>query len=184
MTETIKNIMARNSCRGFSDVPLTDEQVKALVEAALAAPSGRNTQPWHLTVVTYKSLIDEMDKECIELIKADENQEYYNMIMQRGGKVLYNAPCCMVISVNDSTWAQIDSGIMCQNIAIAAQSMGLGSCIIGMLKGALVGPKSAELKKRLQFPEGYEFAIAVIVGNVVKDKPPHELDFNKVSYVS
>ena len=183
MTETIKSIMDRNSCRGFSDVPLTDEQVKALVDVALAAPSARNLQPWHLSVVTDKSLIEELDKEGVAVIKADENQEYYNLIMERGGKMFYNAPCCMIISANDSVWSQLDSGIMCQNIAIAAQSMGLGSCIVGMMARPLGGKKGDELKKRLDFPDGYKFTIGILVGNIVKGKEPHELDFGKVSYI-
>jgi len=183
MTETIKSIMGRNSCRGFSDESLTDAQVKALVEAALAAPSARNLQPWHLTVVTDKSLIEELDKEGVAVIKADENQEYYKLIMKRGGKMFYNAPCCMIISANDSAWSQLDSGIMCQNIAIAAQSMGLGSCIVGMMALPLGGEKGDEFKKRLDFPDGYKFTIGILVGNIVKGKEPHELDFGKVSYI-
>jgi len=183
MTETVKSIMDRNSCRGFSDTPLTEEQVKVLVEAALAAPSARNMQPWHLSVIKDKSFIEEMDKEGVAILKAAEDQGGYNMIMERGGKLLYNAQCCMVISANDSAWSHLDSGIMCQNIAIAAQSIGLGSCIVGMLRLPLEGSKGEGFKKRLKFPDGYEFVIGIVLGNAVKGKEPHELDFGKVSYI-
>ena len=40
-----------------------------------------------------------------------------------------------------------------------------------------------QLKKRLKFPEGYEFVIGIAVGGVKAGKQPHEPDFDKVSYI-
>jgi len=184
MPEALKNIKERNSCRDFADTPLTEQQVKSLVEAALQAPSARNIQPWHVTCITDKSFIDEMDAEGLALLKAAEDQTAYNTIMSRGGKMLYNAPCYFVISANDSMYAQIDSGILCQNIAIAAEALGLGSCIIGMIRTPLSGPRGAEFIKRMQFPEGYNFAISILVGHVNTGKPPHDMDFSKVTHIN
>ncbi|MCL2392509.1 MAG: nitroreductase family protein [Oscillospiraceae bacterium] len=183
MTEAIKNIMERNSCRDFKDTPLTQEQLKVLIETALAAPSAKNFQPWHISVVTDKALMEDMEKETVAVLAAGDDKTFYERIMSRGGKIFYDAPCLIVISSNNSEWAHIDSGIMGQNIAIAAQSMGLGSCYIGMMKVPLNCPRGEEFKKRLQFPEGYTFAIAIAVGTVNTGKEPHELDFTKVSYV-
>ena len=61
MNETLKCIAERYSCRDFDGTPLTDAQVQALVEAALAAPSAMNRQPWHVIMITDKALIDEFD---------------------------------------------------------------------------------------------------------------------------
>ena len=44
MNEVLKAIQDRRSTRGFNDVQLTDGQLKALIDAALAAPSARNSQ--------------------------------------------------------------------------------------------------------------------------------------------
>ncbi|HOO26028.1 MAG TPA: nitroreductase family protein [Clostridiales bacterium] len=44
MNETLKSIAERYSCRDFADTPLTDEQIKALADAALSAPSAVNRQ--------------------------------------------------------------------------------------------------------------------------------------------
>jgi len=184
MNETLKNISERYSCRDFADTPLTDGQVEALVGAALAAPSAMNLQPWHITVVTDKGLIDELDTYGMAILAADEDKAYYERVMARGGKIFYNAPSLFVIASDGSKYAALDSGIMCQNIVLAAQSLGLGSCIIGMLRIPLSGPRGGEFKKRLQFPDGYEFAISIIVGTVKSGKEPHEPDKGKVSYVS
>ena len=183
MNETINSIMQRNSCRDFAATPLTEQQIKALVEAALAAPSARNLQPWHVSVVTDKKLIEEMDTAGMEVLAADEDKSDYNLIMERGGKLLYNAPCIIVISSDGSKWGQMDSGILCQNIAIAAQSMGLANCIVGFLRVPLSGPRGKEFIERMKFPQGNEFAVSILVGTANKSKTPHPLDFNKVSYI-
>lgn len=183
MNETIKHIKARNSCRDFHSKPLTDEQVKTLVEAALAAPSARNMQPWHVSVVTDKKFIEEIDAAGVVELAAGEDKTYYDRIMERGGKILYDAPCLIVISADNSEWAHVDSGILCQNVVLAAESMGLGSCIIGLIRVALDGKNGADFKKRLMFPEGHDFVVSVLVGDVKTGKPPHDLDFKRVSHI-
>jgi nitroreductase len=183
MNETIKTIMQRNSCRDFKGTPLTDEQLKTLVDAALAAPSGMNNQPWHLVVVKDKKIIDELDAEGMGMLAAAENKAGYQRFMDRGGKLLYNAPCLIYVLSDGTTWAPVDCGILCENIALAAQSLGLSSCIVGMANLPLTGPRGAEFKKNMSFPDGYVFGIAILVGEPNVGKEPHVLDADKVTYV-
>jgi len=183
MNETLKNIAERYSCRDFEDTLLTDGQIQALVNAALAAPSARNIQPWHVTVVTDKTLINELDAAGMEVLSGEEDKTFYKLMMERGGKMFYNAPCALVVTTDGSDWGVLDSGILCQNIVLAAQSLGLGTCIVGLLRVPLGGPKGEEFKKRLQFKNGYDFVIGVLVGTVKSGKQPHELDQSKVTYI-
>ena len=183
MNETTRNIAERFSCRDFSDKPLTESQIKALVDAALAAPSAKNIQPWHVIVVQDKALIDEIDAEGVAIMGTDEDKSMYNVIMERGGKMLYNAPCLIVITSDGSKWATLDSGILCQNVVLAAESLGLGSCIIGLLRIPLEGSRGEELSKRLKIPKGHKFEVSVILGTINSGKKPHELDTDKVTYV-
>lgn len=44
-------IMDRRSTRGFDGAPLTDAEIKTLVDAALQSPSAMNRQPWHFAFV-------------------------------------------------------------------------------------------------------------------------------------
>ena len=183
MNETLKNIAGRYSCRDFADKPLTDAQIYELVSAALAAPSAMNRQPWRVSVVTDKTLIEELDAEGMALLAAEEDKSAYERMMARGGKLFYDAPCLIVITSDGSAYAAIDSGILCQNIALAAQSLGLGSCIVAMLRIPLSGPRGPEFKKRLKFGDGYDFSISILVGNAQSGKEPHELDRGKVVFV-
>jgi len=183
MNETIKHITERYTCRDFKDTPLTQQQVDALVKSALAAPSAMNRQPWHVIMVTDKALVDELDAEGMSILSAAEDKSAYDRMMSRGGKLFYNAPAIALVLSDGSDWGTLDCGILCQNIVIAAQSLGLGSCIVGMAGVPLGGPKSDEYKKRLAFPEGHVFAIGVLLGEINSGKDPHELDLTKASYI-
>ncbi|MDR0310096.1 MAG: nitroreductase family protein, partial [Acidobacteriota bacterium] len=114
MNETLKTIMERNSCRDFAGTPLTDEQVKAITEAALASPSAMNRMPWHVIVVTDKKLIDELNVEGMNILAAADDQTMYERMKSRGGKMLYNAPCMIVVACDDSKYAMMDCGILSQ----------------------------------------------------------------------
>lgn len=76
-------------------------------------------------------------------------------------------------------WSSVDAGIAVQNIALAAESLGLGSLIIGCIRGALQGPKKAYFAEALKFPEGYEYKIAIAVGEKAAEKTPHRCDREK-----
>jgi len=183
MNETLKTIAGRYSCRDFCDTPLEKEQIDALVEAALASPSAMNRQPWHIIVVTDKKLIDELDLEGMDILAAAEDKSGYERIMARGGKIFYNAPCMMVVASDGTHYSAMDCGILSQNVSLAAHSLGLGSVICGMAGIPLSGARGDEFKKRLKFPEGYGFGVAILVGAAKSGKEPHELDRTKVSYV-
>ena len=183
MNEVLKAITDRYSCRDFTGEPVTKDQSDALVKAALAAPSAVNRQPWHVIMCTNKALIEEMDDAAMKEMAAAEDKSGYNRIMERGGKVFYNAPCMMVVASDGSDWATMDAGILVENVALAAHALGLGNVICGMARIPLNGPKGEEFQKRLKFPEGYEFGIAILIGKAKSGKEPHELDMTKVTYV-
>ncbi|MDE6289013.1 MAG: nitroreductase family protein, partial [Muribaculaceae bacterium] len=56
------NILERTSVRRYTDKTVSDEQVSAILHAAMSAPSGVNRQPWEFVVIndiqTLKSLAD------------------------------------------------------------------------------------------------------------------------------
>ena len=184
MNETLKTIAARYSCRDFRDTPLKEEQINALVDAALASPSAMNRQPWHIVMITDKKLIDELDCEAMDILAAAEDKSGYERIKSRGGKIFYNAPCMMMIASDGAHYSSMDCGILSQNVSLAAHSLGLGSVICGMAGIPLSGARSDEFKKRMKFPEGYNFGIAVLIGTAKSGKEPHEFDRTKVSYVN
>jgi len=183
MNETLKTIFERYSCRDFADTPLTDAQIKTLTDAALASPSAMNRQPWYVIMIADKTFIDELDDEGMKILSAAEDKSSYNRIMSRGGKLFYNAPFMVMVASDGSEYASMDCGILSQNVSLAAHAIGLGSVICGMARIPLSGPRGDEFKKRMKFPDGYSFGIAILVGTAITGKEPHELDMSKVTFI-
>jgi nitroreductase len=185
---TIEAIKNRYSCRAFTDKMPSDEHLQIIAEAAVAAPSAMNMQPWRVIVVKNKQLLAEFEAEAIKNIAALEDKSTYERVMSRGGKVYYNAPCQIIIPVDSpdiNKWANIDCGIITQNVSLAAESLGINSLICGMIAFSFMGEKGQYFKERLGFPGGYDLGLSVLLGYADEAgvKAPHELDLSKISVV-
>lgn len=185
MNETIRHIHSRFSCRAFTGKPVTDEQARALAEAGAAAPSAMNLQPWRILVLRDKALLDELEAEGSRVMQAMPDKSLAERIASRGGRLFYNAPCMIFLPADSQNpvGSALDCGIAGENIALAAQSMGLGSCFCGLARLAFSEEKRADFEQRLGYPEGYEFGTALLVGEPADTKPPHPIDNNKIRYI-
>ena len=182
--QVIETMKSRRSIRAYKPESLTKEQVKILTEAALASPSAKNMQPWSINVLQNKDLIDEWEKAIVDFFVQRDDKTVIDIMKSRNNKVFYDAPCVFVIPINpQNNYAQIDAGILAQNIALAAKSIGLDSVILGFPNVVFTSEKADEWKKKLMFPEGYGYGISVAVGYADMDKKPHELDYTKVVYI-
>jgi len=178
---TIEAIHARFSCRAFSDKMPSDADLQIIAEAAVAAPSAMNSQLWRVIVVKNKELLAELEAEGMKNIAALPDQSTYERLKSRGGTVYYNAPCQIILPIAAGKWAEIDCGIIAQNIALAAASLGIDSLICGLAQFSFAGDKGEYFKKRLGFPNGYELGLSVLLGYAANPEgKPHELDLNKI----
>lgn len=186
MNETLKVIAKRYSCRDFEDKVPPDEILQAIAEAAIQAPSGMNRQAWRVIVVKNKELINDMESEGMAYLASMEDKSSYNRIMERGGRLFYGAPCMIVVPVDPAQYAPalVDCGILCQNITLAATSLGIANIMCGFTGLAFAsGLRTEEFSKRLGFPEGYAFGCSVLLGYAKTTKPPHEPDKDKITFI-
>ena len=75
------------------------------------------------------------------------------------------------------------NGSIRENIALAAESLGLGSVILGMPGDAFKGDQKEKFKKALRFPEGWDFVIAIAIGVPKDTKEPHPVKEDKIVFV-
>lgn len=186
MNETLETIAKRYSCRDYQDKMPPDEILQAIAQAALQAPSGMNRQAWRVIVVKDRDLMREMEAEGLAYLAAMEDQSGYNRIMERGGRLFYGAPCMIVVPIDPAQYgpALIDCGILCQNITLAATSLGIANVMCGFAGLAFAsGLRAEEFSKRLGFPQGYAFGCSVLLGYANTTKPPHEPDPEKIIYI-
>ncbi|MCL2415893.1 MAG: nitroreductase [Defluviitaleaceae bacterium] len=185
MNEILKNIAARYSCRAYDGRPVEKEKLDAIATAALQSPSAMNLQPWEIVIITDKSMIDTMDASTMQELEAREDKSMYERIMSRGGKIFYNAPCMFVVIKKPiGNHATLDCGIVSQNIALAASSLGLGNVICAMANIPLMGTRGEEFKQKIGITQDLEFGMAVLVGYEAQTGgKSHEIDSSKVRFV-
>lgn len=187
MNEVLNAIEKRSSTRGYTQEPLTEEEIKTLVTAGLQAPTAANRQEVHFSVVSGDNpILGEIEQEKRRIMAASKDtEEAKKAIFDNPSNFYYNAPTVIFIT-NDKNMAfgKIDAGIATENIAIAAEGMGLGSLIIGIIKSAMDGEKKEYFEKALGIPENHEFAVAVALGHKNVEKVPHTYDEAKnVTYI-
>lgn len=157
--ETIRN---RRSVRKFAPGQIKEVELQAILEAGCFAPSAHNDQPWHFTVVQKKELIDEMSRKTIAIMALSEVEWVRKMAAREGYHLFYHAPTVIVVSGrNDAMSPLVDCSAAIQNMLIAAEAVGVGTCWIGLVRH-LFG-KREELAP-LALPQGYTPHYAVCLG--------------------
>lgn len=155
--EVIKAIKERRTVRNFEETPVPDDVLDTVLEAVQWAPSWANTQCWEVVVVK-----DPGVKAGLQETVPKGNP---------GRKAVVNAPLviAMCARLKDSgykkgevttkfgDWFMFDLGLACQNLSIAAHSLGLGSVIMGNYDH----DRAAEL---IKMPEGYELVALIPMG--------------------
>ncbi len=180
--DTIETIRTRYSCRAFTDKIPSDQDLQAIARAGVCAPSGMNRQPWQVIVLKNKDLICELEEEGMKNLAELPDQSAYERIQSRGGRLYYNAPCIMLIPIAEDAF--LDCGIVTENIALAATSLGIDTLICGLAKFSFAGARGKLFKEKLRFQTGYDLGIAVLLGYAEHSGgAPHVPDMNKILWI-
>ncbi|MBN2147377.1 MAG: nitroreductase family protein [Anaerolineales bacterium] len=170
MNETIKNILARRSVRSYESTPVEKEKISILLECGRYAPSGMNCQPWHFTVVTNRGILDRISGENKKVMLLSPDEERRLRAQDPKYDSFRGAPMAIIVSGdNAAVYAAADCANAVENMAIAAQSLGISSCYLGSFKVAMLTPEGAFLLDELKIPKGYTpfYALALGYGNEV-----------------
>lgn len=180
----LETIAARRSHRAYQDTPVSQEHIDLLLKACLESPSAINKQPWHITVVRNQDVLSELNAAIRAQVMARAENERSPRFADDRFHVFYHAPVVFFLS-GDPNWrySALDCGIAVQNIALAAESLGLGSVILGMPRDAFSSERAAEFEEKLGFLPGEKFMIAIAVGHPADDKPAHPIAEGHITYV-
>jgi len=161
MIDLIKH---RRSIRKYTSEPVTEDEVRQLLEAAMAAPSANNRQPWHFVVVR-----DEKVKAQLA-----QTHPWSGMIAQ--------APLAIAVCGEprrSSHWVE-DTSAATENLLLAATALGLGTVWIGIHPDS---ERQAYIRKVLNIPEEMGVLCLIAVGRPAEHKPPREnYDKHRVHY--
>ncbi len=147
------NVMfTRRSIRKYTDEPVTEEQIKTLLEAGMNAPSANNRQPWRFIVV-------------------DERKQL-NAIMDAHpyAKMLAQAPLAIVvcgdITISERYWQQ-DCAAATENILLTARALELGSVWLGVFPNE---ERTAGISGLFDLPETVRPLCVIAVGHPAEEK--------------
>jgi len=162
MNEVLDAIYKRRSIRKYSEKEVSEETVKEIIDAGIMAPSARNAQPWHFTIVQNKEKIKELSDNALEQRKILGKVISGSFKAMGLGSLFYNAPLLIFISgKSDYPYLKDDINLAVQNMFLAAHSLGLGSCWIGMAKPL---NNDSDVKKELGIPTDFEIVAPLIFG--------------------
>ncbi|MBI2129108.1 nitroreductase [Candidatus Woesearchaeota archaeon] len=160
MKGVIKAIKGRRAVRKYKNKEIPENIINEIIEAGRYAPSAMNRQPWNFIVITNKKLIKELsDAMTKKLLNISTRIKERMKTME--DPVFYSAPLLVfVLSEEGNEWAYADCGICSQNMMLAAYSLGIASCFIGMAKHI----EGENILKKLNIPDGYKMINAVVFG--------------------
>lgn len=164
MNEVIRTIKNRRSVRLYREEQIAEEELQIIIEAGLWAPSGHNTQPWHITAIQNKELLAHMSNIATKEM-AKSPIEWVARMGRSGRNLFYNAPTVLIVSGKQEDEIMMNSAVDCaaaiQNMLLAAESLNIGSCWIGLI--CFFFADEEEVKKLL-LPEGVKPLYAVCLG--------------------
>ena len=161
----LSNMMARRSIRKYLNKPVEHEKLEAIVKCGINAPSGMNRQPWIVRVVEDQKLI------------ADVNQAAERSLF-------YDAPALICVCTPANGGGELDAGLLGENMMLAAQSMGLGTCCLGGPVRFLVSNEKCKFfLDRLDIPADYKLNYILSIGYPDEQPDAKPRDASKVKYI-
>lgn len=167
MNETIRLLSTRKSERSFTDAPLSDEHLDAIIRAGHMAPTSCNGQ--HVSVIVVKDAV-----KRAKIAELAGNQSWVakvptflvvvcdlyklNKGVERAGSAMKVQDC-----IEGVIMSSLDCGIAMSHMAIAAASLGLGTVPIGGIRN-----NPGEMIELLGLPPLTYAPLGLCVGHVKK----------------
>ena len=157
----MNNILTRTSIRAYTDQPVEDEKVEAMLRAAMAAPSAGNKQPWRFVVVK--------DKKTLTAI----SDNLHTMTMAK------DAPLAIIVCGDMNAtfpgegldyWVE-DASAATENLLLAAHAQGLGAVWCGIYP---MQERVAFLRELLSLPEHIVPLNVVPIGYPAENPTPKD----------
>lgn len=144
MNEVIKNIKERRSIKKYKEDKVPKEIIEKIVEAGTYAPSGMGRQSSIIIAITNKNLRDKLSKLNAKIMGLDIDP-------------FYGAPVVLVVLAKKDIPTHVyDGSLVMENLMLAANSLGIGSCWIHGAKEEFETDEGKGILKSLGIEDEYE----------------------------
>jgi len=146
---------ARQSCRDFADRPVEHDKLVKCVEAARLAPSACNSQPWSFVVVEDPRVVPEVAKtsQVLGINEYIAGARAFFVVLEEHAVLMPR----LRTFLDSQYFARSDLGGVLLSLCLEAESLGLGTCILGLYD-------REKLSALLNLPLETRFAGLVAVG--------------------
>ena len=142
---------ARKSTRGFTDQPVSDEDIRKLITAGCNAPSAGNSQPWHFYVVKDRRVLERMQGKVFG--SGWINSAYAIIVV------------CADVALSEQRYGERGRTLYCfqdtaaatQNILLCATDLGISTCWVGSFN-------EKECASVLHLPENHRPVVLIPIG--------------------
>jgi nitroreductase len=154
--DAIECLKTRRSIRAFTDEAVPTEVVEEIIDCARLAPSAVNRQPWQFVAVRNGEVRKQIADAC-----------------DGSGEFIAQAPVCIAVFCEKSTYYLEDGCAATQNILLAAHAVGLGSCWVAGDKK----PHAETVLHLLGAPENHTLVSLIALGKAAQEpqKPKKSL---------
>lgn len=172
----IDNIMARRSVRAYKAVPVGRDTMGVILKCGINAPNAMNSQNWEVRVLDNADEIAAVTKIFAEANPDQAARPGFVNMFRNATTVAF------VAHKADAGMSQIDCGLLGENMMLAAQSLGIGTCCLGGPVRFLTD-SCPDFLKKLDFSEGYELLFAIAFGYPDESPAAKPRDESKVRFV-
>ncbi len=164
-------VRQRRAVRDYRPASVERQEVEALIDAAIQAPSAMNLQPWAFAVVLGQEQIDGyaqraqdwLMENLSELPGRQTQQRFEQRMGDPAFTLFYHAPALvLVLAKSTQPQAAEDCCLAAQNLMLAARDRDLGTCWIGFARPWLNLPK---IKAELGIPAQYQIVAPIVLGH-------------------
>jgi nitroreductase len=170
-------LAGRRAVREYTAAPVDEAALRALVQAAVLAPSAMNQQPWAFAVVRDAQRLDRLSgtakAHMLSTMPDGPHTAHLRPLLDDPKfHIFYHAPALVLICAEQAgPWIVEDCSLAAENLMLAAHGLGLGSCWIGFAQGYLNTPEG---KRLLDLPESWVPVAPIIIGHPAGHTPPVE----------
>ncbi len=141
-TEFLDLIKTRRSCRSYRPQQITDEELKAVLEAGTYAPTSRGMQAPYIVAVQNEALRRKLAAMNARIMGVTSNP-------------YYDAPTYVLVFAPAEAHNPIQDGsCILENMMLAAHAIGLGSCWIHREREMFGTEEGKALMKEWGLPDG------------------------------
>ena len=164
MDDLMNIIKTRRSIRAYQENDIPEEILNQVLESIRWSPSWANTQCWEIVLVKDRAQKERLKETLRDTNPAKKAIVQAPVVLALCGKTKISGYYKGQVTTKFDDWLMFDLGIATQSLCLTAQSVGLGTVVVGLFD-------HYRAKEVLKVGDEYELVALIPIGYPAKDSP-------------